>query len=194
MTNKSEFAVWLRGALAGRPNVYLVRMSGTKDNGRPVIDDSRVSKWLKGEQRPSPELASLAAEVLGRPQHEALEASGYGHLLETDHIVPGVPRSTPTPHVLNPRQLARLRAIHEELGHLIREIGGDGNADDTRGSAPTMDPGSGPDNLTLMSREEHEQFRPKAARAGTPQRAVTDRLQNEAGEERQDAEGDWEPK
>lgn len=73
----TTFPEWLERALAGRPNVFLVRNSGTKKNGRPVIDDSRVSKWRKGEQRPSPELAQLAAKVLGRPESEGLEAAGY---------------------------------------------------------------------------------------------------------------------
>lgn len=72
-----NFADWLRAALAGRPNVFLVKNSGVKDNGRPVIDDSRVSKWLRGEQRPSIEMVVRAANILGVDQGEALRAAGY---------------------------------------------------------------------------------------------------------------------
>ncbi len=54
----------------------LVRRSGTKDNGRPVIDAPRVSGWLKGE-RPSYRLAVVAAKALGAAQRDALRAAGY---------------------------------------------------------------------------------------------------------------------
>jgi hypothetical protein len=80
----TAFPAWLKDALAGRPNVYLVKNSGKKENGRPRIDDSRVSKWLAGEQTPSMELAALAARVLGQPESDALIAAGYiyGHHLK----------------------------------------------------------------------------------------------------------------
>ncbi|MPZ60324.1 MAG: hypothetical protein GEU93_03315 [Propionibacteriales bacterium] len=88
MAKEHNFDVWLRDAMEGRPNVFLVRNSGVKASGRPVIDDSRVSKWLKGEQRPSWDLAVLAAETLGRPAEESLEAAGY-QLPTTLHAATG---------------------------------------------------------------------------------------------------------
>lgn len=74
---EQTWAEWLKQRLDGRPNVYLVKNSGVKENGRPRIDDSRVSKWLKGEQKPSVDLALLAAEVLGADSGEALRAAGF---------------------------------------------------------------------------------------------------------------------
>lgn len=71
-----DFTRWLSDALGGRPNTYLVERSGRKPNGRPRIDGSRVHAWLKGE-RPSFDLAAVAAEALGRPAGEALRAAGY---------------------------------------------------------------------------------------------------------------------
>ncbi len=54
----------------------LVRRSGRKPNGRPVIDASRVTAWTKGE-RPSHRLTVLAARSLGVPARDALRAAGY---------------------------------------------------------------------------------------------------------------------
>lgn len=86
MAKTNEFPEWLRDALGDRPNVYLVRNSGTKENGRPVIDDSRVSRWLKGDQRPSMELAVLSARVLGEPPSQALKAAGYSYGLSLERL------------------------------------------------------------------------------------------------------------
>lgn len=124
MPKENDFAAWLREALAGRPNVYLVRNSGTKENGRPVIDDSRVSKWLKGEQRPSMELASLAARVLGKPQSAALRAAGYtyGTTLQS---IERMEKEYPTPRrgvLLTFDQIERLSDIHQGLGELLAEL------------------------------------------------------------------------
>lgn len=79
--NETPGAAWsayIRAALddhGWRP-ADLVRASGVKDNGRPVIDASRVSKWLDG-QPPDYHLAVVAAEALGRPPAEALATAGY---------------------------------------------------------------------------------------------------------------------
>lgn len=99
MANTNEFPEWLREALAGRPNVFLVQNSGKKENGRPVIDDSRVSRWLKGDQRPSTELAVLTARVLGKPPSEALVAAGhnYGMSLKTLERIDSEFVGEPTP-------------------------------------------------------------------------------------------------
>ena len=131
MPKENNFASWLRDSMAGKPNVYLVRNSGVKENGRPVIDDSRVSKWLKGEQRPSMELASLAARVLGKPQSEALRAAGYtyGSSLQS---IERMEREYPTPTrgvLLSFDQVDRLTDIHRSLGDLIAEIKEGGTGD-----------------------------------------------------------------
>lgn len=92
---RPEWATWLqdqfeRHRTIRRP-VDLAKASGTKPNGRPRIDDSRISSWLKG-QRPSYELAMVAAEAFGRPISEALTAAGYR--MEPEHrgelVVPDV--------------------------------------------------------------------------------------------------------
>lgn len=67
-----------------------------------------------------------------------------------------------------------------ELEAQLKEVGSDDR------SAPNTKPGASPGNVTHLQT--------KAARKGTRQRAVTDRPQNEAGEENQANEGDWEPK
>lgn len=71
-----DFAKWLAVALEGRRQVDLVRRSGAKANGRPRIDPSRVTGWMRGE-RPSFDLTVVAARALDRPPLEALEAAGY---------------------------------------------------------------------------------------------------------------------
>lgn len=75
-----RWAEWLRRQLATHPTITtaaeLVRASGTKPNGRPVINDSVVSKWLKGV-RPSDENVRIVARALGVPEDNALQAAGY---------------------------------------------------------------------------------------------------------------------
>lgn len=60
---------WLR-------NVDLVQASGTKPNGRPVIDQSRVSVWRRGVARPSYTHAKLVGEIF-QDEDGALRAAGY---------------------------------------------------------------------------------------------------------------------
>lgn len=130
MPNENQFPEWLRQALNGRPNVFLVRNSGVKENGRPVIDDSRVSKWLKGDQRPSMELAALAARVLGGSQAKALSAAGYayGHSLESiERMEAEYPTPTAKPETFWLRTVPspdfdRLVELHEEMGRLLESI------------------------------------------------------------------------
>lgn len=129
-----DFATWLRGALSGRPNVFIVKRSGTKQNGRPVIDDSRVSKWLKG-QKPSMENASLVARILGQPESDALVAAGYtyGHSLRSIERIhderpvggggedPGyvaAPGEAVEQSVTDKQVLEQLRAIRNHLDEL----------------------------------------------------------------------------
>ena len=113
-----DFAAWLSDALGTRPNTYLVQRSGTKPNGRPRIDASRVHSWLKGE-RPSFNLATIAAEALGRPADEALRAAGYD--------VPAAP--APIDHNPGPRVdvLDAIKAdpdlLPEAKAHLINQYG-----------------------------------------------------------------------
>jgi transcriptional regulator with XRE-family HTH domain len=77
-TDGERWAFWLETQLedAEMKPADLVRRSGTKSNGRPVIDAPRVSGWLKGE-RPSYRLAVVAAQALGVPRRDALRAAGY---------------------------------------------------------------------------------------------------------------------
>jgi transcriptional regulator with XRE-family HTH domain len=76
------WAAWLREQFDQHPtikkNADLVRAGGIKSNGRPVIDASSVTQWLRG-RRPSYELATATANAFGRSPQEALRASGYIH-------------------------------------------------------------------------------------------------------------------
>ena len=75
----AAWAQWLREAMdaAGLKAIDIQNRSGHKENGRPVIDRSRVSQWLNKPERPSFEFVSLVANIVGRPVEEALEAAGY---------------------------------------------------------------------------------------------------------------------
>lgn len=77
-TAGERWAFWLETQLEDRDwrATDLVKASGVKANGRPVIDAPRVSAWLKGE-RPSYELASAAGIALGVGATPALLAAGY---------------------------------------------------------------------------------------------------------------------
>jgi len=78
------WAAWLRDQFDRSRTIRipadLVRAAGTKPNGRPVVDASRVTGWLRG-QRPSYELALAAADAFSAPRVAALAAAGY--LLDT---------------------------------------------------------------------------------------------------------------
>lgn len=87
-TSGQRWAFWLETQLEDknwRP-ADLVRASGLKENGRPVIDAPRVSAWLRGE-RPSYELAGVAGEALSVGAAAARTAAGYGG--ETESRDPG---------------------------------------------------------------------------------------------------------
>jgi hypothetical protein len=77
-TAGDRWAFWLETQLEdkGWKPADLVRASGLKANGRPVIDAPRVSAWLKGD-RPSFDLASAAGTALGLGSSTALVAAGY---------------------------------------------------------------------------------------------------------------------
>jgi transcriptional regulator with XRE-family HTH domain len=76
-----QWATWLREQFdrsrSVRINADLVRAGGKKENGRPVIDASRVTAWLKGKSRPSFDLARRTAVAFGLPGEEGLRAAGY---------------------------------------------------------------------------------------------------------------------
>lgn len=152
MPNENKFPAWLRAALNGRPNVFLVRNSGEKENGRPVIDDSRVSKWLKGDQRPSMELASLAARVLGGSEAEAIRAAGYTYGLSLERIEK-IKREFPTPRkgfLITEEQIGRLHAVASEIEAVLSEIkkGGAGDGDTLAQKNPND--GVGPGGLSAI--------------------------------------------
>jgi hypothetical protein len=63
-------------------NVDLVNASGLKPNGRPVIDQSRLSVWRRGTARPSYAHAKLVGEIF-EDVDGALRAAGY-RLLKSD--------------------------------------------------------------------------------------------------------------
>lgn len=77
-TAGERWAFWLETQLEDKGWIAadLVKASGRKPNGRPVIDAPRVSAWLKGEQ-PSYRLATIAGEALGVGAAAALAAAGY---------------------------------------------------------------------------------------------------------------------
>lgn len=74
----APFSHWLDVQLSKRRWIPadLVRASGVKPNGRPVIDAPRVGSWLKGE-RPGPELIVALANALGLGAPEVFRAAGY---------------------------------------------------------------------------------------------------------------------
>jgi transcriptional regulator with XRE-family HTH domain len=53
-----------------------MRAGGQKLNGRPVIDPSTITQWLRG-RRPSYELAVATAKAFGVSTADALAAAGY---------------------------------------------------------------------------------------------------------------------
>lgn len=74
------WAAWLRERLDTHPtirtNADLVRAGGLKDNGRPRIDASTVTQWLRG-RRPSFQLALVTADAFGVDPMEVLMVAGY---------------------------------------------------------------------------------------------------------------------
>ncbi|MCU1592465.1 MAG: Flagellar biosynthesis protein FlhA [Frankiales bacterium] len=74
------WSAWLRDRFDEHRQIRrpadLVRAGGNKPNGRPVIDASTITQWLRG-RRPSYQLAVAAADAFGRPHQEALQAAGY---------------------------------------------------------------------------------------------------------------------
>lgn len=75
----ASWAHWLRRALddSGLRPIDIQNASGIKENGRPVIDRSRVSQWLNKPERPSFDFTLRVAEILKRPAADALTAAGY---------------------------------------------------------------------------------------------------------------------
>lgn len=79
MANTPEqFSLWLDRQLERRrwKQADLVRASGVKPNGRPVIDAPRVGSWLKGE-RPGPDLIVPLATALSVRPTDVMRAAGY---------------------------------------------------------------------------------------------------------------------
>lgn len=79
------WAAWLRDQFDQHPtikrNADLVRAAGEKDNGRPVIDGSTVTQWLKGRP-PSYPLARAAAAAFGADMAKAMKAAGYDPIVQ----------------------------------------------------------------------------------------------------------------
>jgi hypothetical protein len=77
--NAESWKAWLEAAMAeaGLRAIDIEKRSGSKENGRPWIDRSRVSQWLNVPSRPSFDLAVRVADILHRPHPEALAAAGY---------------------------------------------------------------------------------------------------------------------
>jgi transcriptional regulator with XRE-family HTH domain len=77
---RHEWGDWLREQFDRHPTIRipaeLARAAGRKDNGRPVIDPSRITQWLRG-QRPSYDLAVATARAFHADEGEALAAAGY---------------------------------------------------------------------------------------------------------------------
>ena len=73
-----SWAAWLRTEMDRRGMIAadLSRAGGTKANGRPVIDPSTITQWLRG-RRASYELAGVVADVLDVPRDAARRAAGY---------------------------------------------------------------------------------------------------------------------
>ena len=73
-----SWAAWLRTEMERRGMIAadLSRAGGRKTNGRPVIDPSTITQWLRG-RRASYDLAGAVADVLGISRDEARRAAGY---------------------------------------------------------------------------------------------------------------------
>ncbi|GAW57328.1 hypothetical protein [Nocardioides sp. PD653] len=121
------WAAWLREQLDRHPtiktNADLVRAGGLKDNGRPVIDASSVTQWLRG-RRPSFELAAHTAAAFGVHAGEALAAAGYGLKIWDDEddepTVGGVPQDAG--YVAAPGEKVEGGATNDDVLQGIREM------------------------------------------------------------------------
>lgn len=94
------WAAWLREQFDSHPRIKLaadlVRAGGEKQNGRPVIDASSVTAWLRGRQ-PSFKLAVVVGEAFGVDVGEALIAAGYQAAAAELFDQPSRPRSAQDP-------------------------------------------------------------------------------------------------
>lgn len=105
MTNATEerartWAQWLSGQLAERgwAQADLVSHSGN------LIKRDRASKWVNGREAPSHRLAVVAANTLGAPVSEALEAAGFGAAAITAQVEAVRPAPLPL-HEIDERDL-----------------------------------------------------------------------------------------
>lgn len=87
---RHEWGDWLRARFDEHAQIKrpadLVRASGAKENGRPVIDASSITQWLRG-RRPSYELAVATAQAFGVSFSDALTAAGYTEVARAGKIV-----------------------------------------------------------------------------------------------------------
>lgn len=87
---RHEWGDWLREQFDRHPEIRipadLARAAGKKENGRPLIDPSRITQWLRG-QRPSYDLTVAAAQAFGAPVQTALEAAGYANVFLGGEVI-----------------------------------------------------------------------------------------------------------
>lgn len=79
-TRGDRWADWLRAALHDRGWLQseIVKASGLKDNGRPIIDASRVSQWINaGEVPRDPDILHEVARIFGVRIGVVLNAAGW---------------------------------------------------------------------------------------------------------------------
>lgn len=73
-----HWALWLKGEMA-RQNLSrreFVARSPVKRNGRPEVDDTMLSRYLKG-QKPTFEKAAVVAQILALPPVEVVRQAGW---------------------------------------------------------------------------------------------------------------------
>lgn len=98
--DQQQWATWLKNALAGRPQKYIVERS------RGEISEGLVSRWMRGQIRsPRPEWVLLVADILGRDRNEALAAAGHQSLIGT------APSAAPPPDPDIERLVQHLKSL-----------------------------------------------------------------------------------
>lgn len=119
-----QWSQWLRDRFDSHRRIRipaeLVRASGTKPNGRPVIDASTVTQWLRG-RRPSFELAVVAARAFGVPREDALRAAGYE--IDVDGAsAEATQQAVPVGAGVDPEVLAEMAELEPEQVQRVRDF------------------------------------------------------------------------
>lgn len=128
-----DFGSWLPETMqaAGMSRSDLIKAIGNREDGRPKIDQTRISNWIARGVRPRYQSVLLVARALGAPEAEALRAAGYqpdGTLVETAvrRSVVTTPELESSLHTLRENialdQESHTRALREEFTRIVGDI------------------------------------------------------------------------